>query len=166
MYEEKNYDKLKENEISRIESGFTSSSEGDHTGLIHQEPDLWVKTEDVDNYINLAEMSGHTFNHHHDVNGNIRVLRVFWKSLRRIKKVKYYDEDGNDQYDYFPEDYVEDKNKGEESKFLWVNEWWEGTKISKDIYLNMRPRPIQYNRIDNPSKCHPGIVGLIYKEYL
>lgn len=156
------YDKLKDSEISRIEGGFTSSHESEHTGLIHQEPDLWVKTEDVDQYINLAEANGHSFNHHHDMNGNVRVLRVFWKSLRRIKKVKYYDEDGNEQYDYFPEDYKEDKLRGEESKFLWINEWWEGTKIGKDIYVNMRPRPIQYNRLDNPSKCHPGIVGLVY----
>lgn len=156
------YDKLKESEISRIEGGFTSAQEGEHVGLIHQEPELWVKTEDVDQYLNLAEMNGHTFNHHYDVNGNTRVLRVFWKSLRRIKKVKFYDSDGNEQYDYFPEDYVEDQTKGEESKFLWINEWWEGTKIGKDIYVNMRPRPIQYNRLENPSKCHPGIVGLVY----
>ena len=30
------------------------------------------------------------------------------------------------------------------------------------IYVNMRPRPIQYNRLSNPSRCHFGIVGSIY----
>jgi hypothetical protein len=26
----------------------------------------------------------------------------------------------------------------------------------------MRPRIVQYNRLDNPSRCHFGIVGSIY----
>jgi len=26
----------------------------------------------------------------------------------------------------------------------------------------MRPRPIQYNRLSNPSKCHFGIIGSLY----
>jgi len=156
------YDKLTDKETARLEGGFTSASEGEHVGLIHQEPDLWVKTEEVDQYINLAEMNGSSFNHHYDLNGNVRVLRVFWRSLRRIKKVKHYDEDGNEQVDFFPEDYKENVNKGEEASFLWVNEWWEGCKIAEDIYINMRPRPIQYNKMDNPSRCHPGIIGLIY----
>ena len=45
---------------------------------------------------------------------------------------------------------------------MWVNEWWEGVKIGRDIYLNIRPRKVQYNKANNPSYCHPGIVGQIY----
>ena len=26
----------------------------------------------------------------------------------------------------------------------------------------MRPKPIQYNRLSNPSRCHFGIIGSIY----
>ena len=51
---------------------------------------------------------------------------------------------------------------GEEEQIFWINEAWEGTKIGKDIYLNMRPRPVQYNRLSNPSRCHHGIIGSIY----
>ena len=157
------YNKLSPNDIKKIEGGFVSGATDDgHTGLIHQEPELWVKTENIEDYLNLAENAGHRFNSHLDINGNVRVLRVYWRSLRKIKKVKYYDEDGNEQFDYFPEDYVENKALGEESVSYWVNEWWEGTKIGEDIYVNMRPRPIQYNSIDNPSVCHPGIIGIIY----
>jgi len=60
------------------------------------------------------------------------------------------------------EEYIVDKELGEESTDLWVNEWWEGTKIGKDIYINMRPKPVQYNKLNNPSECHPGIIGQIY----
>lgn len=99
----------------------------------------------------------------YDMNGNIRVLRVYWKSRRKIKKVKSYDpETGEEQFNFYPENYIIDPMKGEEEQSFWVNEAWEGTKIGADIYVNMRPRPVQYNRLSNPSKCHFGIIGQIY----
>lgn len=99
----------------------------------------------------------------YDMAGNLRVLRVYWKSKRKIKKVKSYDPyTGEEVYNFYPETYVIDKNKGEEEEIFFVNEAWEGTKIGTDIYVNMRPRPIQYNRLSNPSRCHFGIVGTIY----
>lgn len=98
-----------------------------------------------------------------DVAGNIRVLRVYWKSRRRIKKVKSYDpQTGEEVFNLYPETYVIDKDKGEEEKILYINEAWEGTKIGNDIYVNMRPRVVQYNRLSNPSRCHFGIIGSIY----
>ena len=99
----------------------------------------------------------------YDLAGNIRVLRMYWKSRRRIKKVKSYDpETGEEIYNFYPETYVIDKDNGEEDQILYINEAWEGTKIGTDIYVNMRPRVIQYNRLSNPSRCHFGIIGSIY----
>lgn len=102
----------------------------------------------------------------YDLAGNIRVIRVYWKSKRKILKVKSYDpQTGEEQYDFYPENYVINENMGEEATTFWINEAWEGTLIgdTKDgIYVNMRPRPVQYNRLSNPSKCHFGIIGSIY----
>ena len=99
----------------------------------------------------------------YDLNGNIRVLRVYWKSRRKIKKVKSYDpETGEEEFNFYPQNYIIDTDKGEEEQAFWVNEAWEGTKIGSDIYVNMRPRPVQYNRLSNPSRCHFGIIGSIY----
>ena len=99
----------------------------------------------------------------YDANGNIRVLRVYWKSRRKIKKVKSFDpETGEEEFNFYPENYIIDPDKGEEEQIFWVNEAWEGTKIGKDTYVNMRPRPVQYNRMSNPSRCHFGIIGSIY----
>ena len=99
----------------------------------------------------------------YDMAGNIRVLKVFWKSRRKIKKVKSYDpETGEEQYDFYPETYNCDKDKGEEEQVFWINEAWEGVKIGSDIYVNMRPRLVQYNRLSDPSRCHFGIIGSIY----
>ena len=99
----------------------------------------------------------------YDLNGNIRVLRVYWKSRRKIKKVKSYDpETGEEQFNFYPETYHCKPELGEEEQSFWINEAWEGTKIGPDIYVNMRPRPIQYNKLSNPSYCHFGIIGSIY----
>lgn len=99
----------------------------------------------------------------YDLAGNIRVLRMYWKSRRKIKKVKSYDlETGEEIYNFYPETYIINKELGEEEKIFYINEAWEGTKIGTDIYVNMRPRVVQYNRLSNPSRCHFGIVGSIY----
>lgn len=98
-----------------------------------------------------------------DTNGNIRVLRMYWKSRRRIKKVKSYDpQTGEEVFGFYPETYVLREELGEEEEILYINEAWEGTKIGDEIYINMRPRVVQYNRLSNPSRCHFGIIGSIY----
>ena len=99
----------------------------------------------------------------YDLAGNIRVCRVFWKSRRKIKEIKSYDfQTGEEVFNFYPETYIPKEELGEEEKVFWINEAWEGTKIGEEIYVNMRPRPVQYNRLSNPSKCHFGIIGSIY----
>lgn len=98
-----------------------------------------------------------------DTIGNVRVLRVYWKSKRKIKKVKSYNQEtGEEEFSFKPETYIINPDLGEEETIYYINEAWEGTKIGEDIYVNIRPRPIQYNRLSNPSRCHFGIVGSVY----
>jgi hypothetical protein len=95
--------------------------------------------------------------------GNVRVVRVYWKSYRKLLKVKSYDmESGDEVYNFYPENYVVNEAMGEEATTLWVTEAWEGTKIGDKVYVNMRPKVVQYNRLSSPSRCHFGIVGRIY----
>jgi len=99
----------------------------------------------------------------YDVAGNVRVLRVWWKSKRKVYKVKSYDPvTGEEVLDFYPETYVPDKDAGEEATAYWINQAWEGTKIGEDIYVGIRPCLVQHNRLSNPSRCHFGIVGTIY----
>lgn len=98
-----------------------------------------------------------------DFDGNIKVVRVFWKSRRKIKKVTSFDSvTAEELVDFYPETYIPDKDKGEKEEAFWINEAWEGTRIGEEVYVNIRPRPIQYNRLSNPSLCHFGIIGSIY----
>ena len=99
----------------------------------------------------------------YDFEGNVRVLRVYWKSRRKIKRVKsYHPVTGEEMYNFHTEDYIANTALGEEIQEYWVNEAWEGTKIGTDIYVNMRPCPVQFNSLTNPSRCQFGIVGTIY----
>ena len=99
----------------------------------------------------------------YDGNGNVKVLECYWKSLRKIKQVKSYNlETGQEEYNFYTEDYEIDKDRGEEETIFWVNEAWHGIKIGKDIYIKMGPCEIQYSKMSNPSACHFGIIGTIY----
>lgn len=99
----------------------------------------------------------------YDVAGNVRVIHVWWKSKRKIFKVKSFDSvTGEEVFDFYPETYIADKDAGEEATPLWINEAWEGTKIGDHIYVGMRPCLVQHNSISNPSRCHFGIVGTVY----
>lgn len=99
----------------------------------------------------------------YDSDGNIRVLHMFWKSRRKIQRVKSYDpETGDSVYEFHSEDYIPDTNAGEEVVTYWINEAWEGYKLGKDVYLKIQPCELQFNTMENPSKCHFGFIGSYY----
>jgi hypothetical protein len=155
---------LKPSEVEKLEKGFSTA--GDPGRATDREPQMILAETNEDEKI-IEELidqasDGHTLNRSYDNHGNIRVLRLYWRSFRQVKKVKYYDEFGDEQYDYYPSNYVPNKDEGEEASIIWINEWLEGTKIGDDIYVNLRPKPVQYHKLDNPSYCHPGIVGGTY----
>lgn len=107
------------------------------------------------------EMGTRTFAGAFDTYGNVRVLKVCWRSRRKIGELTYFDEDGNEQKDWVPEDYKVNKDLGETVKWIWVNEWMEGTKIADHIYTVMRPVPYASKSIVNKSKGTPPYVGSV-----
>lgn len=159
------YDELKGTDIDRI-TDYSTSSSGKGKYTVDDENHLLIRDNEaalVDSYLDVAQINGHYFSSNFtDSSGNIRVLRVYWRSQKKIFKLKFYDEYGEIDYKYVSEEYIPNEDLGEEVTTYWVNEWWEGTLIGKDIYIRMRPKPVQYNRLSNPSICHPGIVGEIY----
>ena len=123
-----------------------------------------ILNEDItEGYLDVAATLGLPNGDYVDGDGNVRVLRVYWRSQRKILKLKRYDlETGEAIEEFVSESYIPNKTLGEEVTPYWVNEWWQGTKIGKDIYLDIKPKDIQYRRMSNPSYCHPGIVGQVY----
>lgn len=161
---------LTPNDIDLIESGFTSTPTNGLGGIdIGRKPDLALK---VDDSIDLAMLKGNLdYGYGIDTEGNIRVSKVYWSSLRKMLKVKSYDEFGDPYFHFEDENYKINKSLGEESSEIWIREWWEGHKIgggfggtddAKAIYVRMQPKKVQFRSMENPSKCNPGIVGTIY----
>jgi len=99
---------------------------------------------------------------HYDQDGNIRVTKVTWKSMRKIGRLSYFDEQGMPQETIVTEKYKIDESKGESIEWMWISEYWEGTKLGENIYLNIRPKKQQFRRMDNLSVCKSGYVGTIY----
>jgi hypothetical protein len=160
------YQELKPRDIDDIMNYTNRTSKGEYSDDQNNHVlmrDSISPQDMLEDYINIAQVNGHTFGSDYtDSDGNIRVLRVYWKSFKKVKQVKFYDEDGDVDYKIMSEEYIPNKDMGEEVKDLWVNEVWEGTKIGTDIYIQMKPKSVQYNRVENISKCHAGIIGQVY----
>jgi len=159
------YDELTEKEVEYIESGYNVNSVAGNN-LLHARsfnPVMNVSSffNDVDdsNMITIDDNATRIFGGWFNEQGEVRVMRVRWKSRLKRYKRKYYDEDGDVQFDIVSEYYKADKDAGEELEEIWINEWWEGTKIADNIYTKMRPRPVQFRNMSNPAKCSSGYVG-------
>ncbi|MCK9429251.1 MAG: hypothetical protein M0R17_04555 [Candidatus Omnitrophica bacterium] len=96
-----------------------------------------------------------------DPDGNIRVHRVQWLSLRKLGKLKYFDQFGDEQFEWVDEFYQADVAQGEEVEWIWVNELWEGVRIGNSIYKKIRPCPVQMRSMTNPSIVRPSYVGYV-----
>ena len=166
------YNELKTKDVEYINGGgFTSNNTNNLDGdtfkedIDDREGIEYARSLVIDDQLDFAEGMFGDFNHksnYFDNEGNIRVLRIFWRSLKKIYKVTYYDEQGDEQIKFRSEDYVANSAMGETTEEYWITQWWQGTKLGEEVYVDMRPRPIQYNRIGNPGFNSPGIVGEIY----
>lgn len=176
MFVDKYYDQLTEKDAEYITSGGTSGGgvtdnmDGDRfkediddrEGInlarsLSQDMDLYIDAVGG-NYPNL-----NTKGQYFDSHGNVRVLRIFWRSYKEIFKVTTMDpETGEPIIKYRNEDYIVRPELGETVEKLFVSQWWQGVKAGEKVYTDMRPRPIQYNKISDPGYNTPGIVGRIY----
>ena len=97
----------------------------------------------------------------------IRVVRVEWKSFKKLYHLEYTDEetgmplekivDETFKINIFKQSFPDAKVEE-----FWVNEAWEGIKIGSEIYVNVQPKQNQRRRMDNPYYCKLGYTGLIY----
>ena len=149
------YEDLTPAQIDKLEKeqGNRSSIESKNL-LNYPSPEkLFIENRDGD--------EGNLFNHY-DQDGNIRVTKVVWKSMRKVGKLTYFDELGMPQEAIVSETYKIDDSIGESIEWMWISEYWEGSKIGETTYLNIRVRPQQFRHMDNLSTCSSGYVGTIY----
>lgn len=159
------YDWLTPEEVDQLEKGSVGRSTVNYGGAV---PSLTRNLsleerfgDTVDSLFITGSVQNFTFGGAFDSYGNIRVMKVVWRSRRKIGKLSYYDEEGNMQQDIVPETYKIDTSKGESIEWLWINEWWEGHKLGNDIYIKIRPVPYQGRSMMNLSVSYPPYVGTI-----
>ena len=158
------WDELTPKDVEFLETGTTVM--GEATTAIGLNRDFAVNDMfgDLDalQIYHPSEMGTRTFGGSFDSTGNVRVVRVCWRSRRKLYKRKYYDQDGEVQYDYVDEFYQAKKDLGEELEEIWVNEWLEATKIADDIYVGMKPVAYSGKSLVNKSKGTPPFIGSVY----
>lgn len=155
------WDELTEQDVEFLETG-TNANSTNAIGL-NQNISVLDRFGTIDglNIFKPNEMGARTFAGAFDSRGNVRVMKACWRSRRKIGKLKYYDQDGEVQYDYVPEDYKPKKDLGEEVEWMWVNEWLEGTKIADSIVVAMGPTPFASKSMTNMSKGTPPYIGSV-----
>lgn len=98
-----------------------------------------------------------------DDQGNIRVTRCVWVSLRKMGRLSYTDPDSGELiYDLVDENYKPDKAKGESVEWFWGKEYLQSVKLGADIYIPIGPFPRIGTSIHNPSKCLAPFTGMCY----
>ena len=151
------YEELTPTQIDKLEKEHGQRDSMDSKSLLNYpaQEKLFIENRETDS-------NGLGVGSYYDQDGNIRISKVVWKSMRKIGKLTYIDELGMPQETIVDESYKVDETLEESIDWLWVSEYWEGTKIGEDIYLNVRVRPQQFRHMDNLSTCSSGYVGTIY----
>jgi len=100
-----------------------------------------------------------------DADGNIRVIRVVWKSRRKIGMLTYFDEEGTEQSTIVDENFPIKNFEGQgwTIDWHWINEWWQGYRIGHDMYKRIEPLPRIGTKMSNPSICLPPYAGTVYR---
>lgn len=81
------------------------------------------------------------------------VYHVVWKYMVKMGILTYTNELGELEQIEVPEVYKPDKERGESVEWFWVNQVWEGYRISNNIYFGIQPIPNQRNVVNNQSEC-------------
>jgi hypothetical protein len=166
---DRHYEYLTDADVKAIEDGFMTGG-GTSTSKQMLRPELYLSEKTNVELIRLTEMGESDSRRWltqlggaYDTDGNVRVTRVVWAGLRKVKVIYRFNEDGVLEKDVMPEQYKPDKELGEQVEVQWIKEWYECTKIGPGIYVKMGPCEIQMRHLDNLSISSPGIVGSVYQ---
>jgi len=161
-------DVLKSDQVTQIDEYGSAKGKGGEAIATGKESSLLAGTfsmiEDANGNLTPSTISADTLLSPISEDGAVLVTRVVWRSYRKIGKLKYYDRKTGEQlYRFVDEFYKPRVERGEEvEKYIWVTDWWEGTRIGEDIYCKMRPFPVKAYGMNNPTGTICPYVGGYY----
>jgi len=165
------WDKLTDKDVKILEeknnyrADASSSNNGNLATLVSNTgqitgPDNGSTTDDNIKLVSPDSVQKHAFGGDINERGEIREVTVYWRSRRKIGKLTYIDELGDEQITYVNEYYKPVTEEGEVVKYMWVNEWLRGTKIGPNIYTMMEPVSHSSKSMTNLSSGTPPIIGM------
>lgn len=160
---------MTEKEITQLEAGLDFDGGEGFITIGEKERSFIVLSDMQNTIIDLNDGINRQFAGAYDNEGNVRVMRVVWKSYRKVGLLKYYDPITGNMFEKTVDEKYK-KQKNEEIKWVWITEWWEGIRIGGSVamspnnclFIKIQKRPIQFRSIHNLSKAHSGYVGLAY----
>jgi hypothetical protein len=112
--------------------GWESIKYDTYSPLIQQERAI-LEAEVIDNKDNIGDWFG--------LSSNIGtfgykyiVVQAYWRSKKKIGKVTFLDEQGEEQTALVDESYTVVPNQIGPVEWSWINQWYKGYKIGPDIY--------------------------------
>jgi hypothetical protein len=157
------YDFLTDDDIKYLEGGIAVKRDEGVLNYSYVNPRLYFPVNLSDDDPRLLEVDNEMANYGYvgpfDDKGNIRVVRTRWRGRKKLGKLTYFDEYGDEQTDWVSENYTPDPDRGEQVKWKWVNEAYEGVKLAGRIYVKYGPRKFQMRHVNNKSRCDLGFIG-------
>lgn len=169
------WDELTDNDVKKLEerdqylsdyqSDYFLSNRGDLASLVSNTgqitgTDNGSTADDTIKLISPNVIEKYAFGGDFNERGEVREVTVYWRSRRKIGKLTYIDEFGDEQITYVNEYYKPNKDEGETVKYMWINEWLRGTKIGQNIYVKMEPVAHSSKSMTNLSSGTPPIIGM------
>lgn len=155
------HESLTPDDVSYVYSECTNDKSG---GGIDKPVSSW--SVDADSLIELDDdirLSSNRMRTYKTSDGNLRVVRVYWRSLRKVGFLTYLDEVTGEQLERIvDEEYPVDLNAGDIVEWKWITEWWQGIRIGEKIFIDIKPCEIQRRDMNNISISYPPYVGTVY----
>jgi hypothetical protein len=153
------YDQLESDDIKKLEKG-VSGNLPEMAGQVN-----YSEANPISILSTTLELGSSQFTRRTDSwddAGNVRILRVTWRSMRKVGLLKYYDESGTLIKQYVDEAFKADELLGQTVEWMWINEWWEAIRLADDIYVKWGPKDVQIRSSINKSVGGSGYVGTLY----
>ena len=96
---------------------------------------------------------------------HILVIHGEWRSKRKLCELTMIDQEGVPEKTILDGDFKLNKDQqaaGYTARYFWIDEVWEGTKISKDVYVKIQPKSNQYRSYYNIEKVKLGYTGGLF----
>ncbi len=108
-------------------------------------------------------MNGTEFSRAARTGYSIYVANVCWSSLRKVGILSYIDDQGEKVTEVVGDDFEDETLPAQATiTWRWIREWWEGTRIGEDMYVNIHPVNNQPRSLVDLSTSKPPYVGMVY----